>query len=54
MSPNDCYPCLRFEQLLYIAGPEEVKVSRMPLWADDPGLLVSELEESAEGCRWLG
>src|SRR5208337_2207530 len=24
-----------------------------PLWADDPGLLVSELEESAEGCRWL-
>ncbi len=39
--------------LLYIAGPEEVKVSRMPLWADDPGLLVSELEESAEGCRWL-
>jgi len=40
-------------RLLYIAGPEEVKVSRMPLWADDPGLLVSELEESAEGCRWL-
>src|SRR5271157_1212280 len=39
--------------LLYIAGPEEVKASRMPLWADDPGLLVSELEESAEGCRWL-
>jgi len=25
----------------------------MPLWADDPGLLVSQLEESAEGCRWL-
>jgi len=40
-------------RLLYIAGPEEVKVSRMPLWADDPGLLVSELEESADGCRWL-
>jgi len=40
-------------RLLYIAGPEEVKVSRMPHWADDPGLLVSELEESAEGCRWL-
>src|SRR5208337_109965 len=40
-------------RLLYIAGPEEVKVSRMPHWADDPGLLVSQLEESAEGCRWL-
>ncbi len=40
-------------RLLYIAGPEEVKVSRMPLWDDDPGLLVSELEESAAGCRWL-
>ncbi len=40
-------------RLLYIAGPEEVTVSRMPLWDDDPGLLVSQLEESAEGCRWL-
>src|SRR5271157_846453 len=40
-------------RLLYIAGPEEVKVSRMSHWADDPGLLVSQLEESAEGCRWL-
>ncbi len=40
-------------RLLYIAGPEEVKVSRMSLWADDPGLLVNQLEESAEGCRWL-
>jgi hypothetical protein len=40
-------------RLLYIAGPEEVKVSRMPHWADDPGLLVSQLEQSAEGCRWL-
>ena len=40
-------------RLLYIAGPEEVKVSRMPLWADDPGLLVSKLEATAEGCHWL-
>jgi len=40
-------------RLLYVAGPEEVKVDKQPLWADDPGLLVSELEESAEGCRWL-
>ena len=40
-------------RLLYIAGPEEVKVARMPLWADDPGLLVSKLEATAEGCRWL-
>ena len=40
-------------RLLYIAGPEEVKVSRMSLWADDPGLLVSKLEATAEGCRWL-
>jgi hypothetical protein len=40
-------------RLLYIAGPEEVKVARRPLWADDPGQLVSQLEASAEGCRWL-
>jgi len=40
-------------RLLYVAGPEEVKVDKQPLWADDPGLLVSQLEESAEGCRWL-
>ena len=40
-------------RLLYIAGPEEVKVNRMPLWADDPAVLVSKLEASAEGCRWL-
>ena len=40
-------------RLLYIAAPEEVKVSRMAHWADDPELLVSQLEESAEGCRWL-
>ena len=25
----------------------------MSHWADDPELLVSQLEESAEGCRWL-
>ena len=25
----------------------------MPLWADDPAVLVSKLEASAEGCRWL-
>jgi hypothetical protein len=40
-------------RLLYITGPEEVKVSRMPQWADDPGRLVSQLEASADGCRWL-
>jgi hypothetical protein len=40
-------------RLLYVAGPEEVKVDKQPLWTDDPGLLVGELEESAEGCRWL-
>ena len=40
-------------RLLYIAGPEELKIDYQPLWADDPGMLVSQLEESAEGCRWL-
>ena len=40
-------------RLLYVAGPEEVKVNRQPLWADDPEMLVGELEESSEGCRWL-
>src|SRR5271166_1049217 len=40
-------------RLLYIAAAEEVKVSRMPHWADDPGQFVGQLEESAEGCRWL-
>jgi hypothetical protein len=40
-------------RLLYIAGAEEVKVSRMPPWTDDPGRFVSQLEVSAEGCRWL-
>ena len=25
----------------------------MPLWADDPRLLVAKLEATAEGCRWL-
>src|SRR5271166_6267100 len=40
-------------RLLYIIAPEEVKVLRTSPWADDPGLFVSQLEESAEGCRWL-
>ena len=40
-------------RLLYVAGPEDVKVDKQPLWADDPRLLVAELEASAEGCRWL-
>ena len=40
-------------RLLYVAGPEEVKVNKQPLWADDPEMLVGELEESTEGCRWL-
>ena len=40
-------------RLLYIAGPEEVKVERQPLWDNDPRRLVSQLEATAEGCRWL-
>jgi hypothetical protein len=40
-------------RLLYVAGPEEVKVERQPLWADNPRLLVSKLEATTEGCRWL-
>jgi hypothetical protein len=40
-------------RLLYIAGPEEVKVERQPLWDNDPRLLVSKLEATAAGCRWL-
>ncbi len=40
-------------KLLYIDPPEDVKVPRTPLWADDPELLVSKLEATAEGCRWL-
>ncbi|HMF38591.1 MAG TPA: hypothetical protein VKF17_18265 [Isosphaeraceae bacterium] len=40
-------------RLLYIAGPEEVKVGKQALWDDDPELLVGELEETAEGCRRL-
>src|SRR5271157_3266111 len=40
-------------RLLYIAGPEEVKVGKQALWDDDPELLVGELEETTEGCRWL-
>jgi len=39
-------------RLLYITGPE-TKTHYLPPWDDDPWLLVSELEESAEGCRWL-
>ena len=34
-------------------GRKRSRSRRMPLWADDPELLVSQLEESAEGCRWL-
>ncbi|HMF38180.1 MAG TPA: hypothetical protein VKF17_16160 [Isosphaeraceae bacterium] len=40
-------------RLLYITAPEEVKVERQPLWDNDPRLLVSQLEATAEGCRWL-
>jgi hypothetical protein len=40
-------------RLLYVAGPEEVKVDKQALGDDAPGLPVGELEESAEGCRWL-
>ena len=40
-------------RLLYIVAAEDVKVSRMPPWADDPGRFVSQLEVSAEGCHWL-
>jgi hypothetical protein len=39
-------------RLLYITGPE-TKTFYLPPWDDDPESLVSELEESAEGCRWL-
>ncbi len=40
-------------RLLYVVGPEEVHIDKQPPWTDDPWLLVRELEESAEGCRWL-
>jgi len=40
-------------RLLYVAGPEHVKVDKQPPWSDDPGQLVQQLEEFAEGCRWL-
>jgi len=40
-------------RLLYVAGPEDVKVDKQPPWSDDPTQLVQQLEESAEGCRWL-
>ncbi len=39
-------------KLLYIAGADP-KYSTLPPWSDDPELLVIELEDSAEGCRWL-
>ncbi len=39
-------------KLLYIAGADP-NHSSLPPWEDDPELLVSELEESTEGCRWL-
>jgi len=40
-------------RLLYIASPEEVKINKQPLWTDDPYLLLRQLEDTAEGCRWL-
>jgi hypothetical protein len=40
-------------RLLYVVGPEEVHIDKQPPWTDDPWLLVRELEEHAEGCRWL-
>ena len=40
-------------RLLYIAGPEDIKVDKQPPGDDSPGLLVAELEDTAEGCRWL-
>jgi len=40
-------------RLLYVAGPEEVKVDKQLLWADNPEQIVNQLEASAEGCRWL-
>ena len=41
-------------KLLYITGPEtDSRFCSLPPWNDDPELIVSELEGSAEGCRWL-
>ena len=40
-------------RLLYIVGPEDIKVDKQPPGDDCPGLLVAELEDTAEGCRWL-
>ena len=40
-------------KLLYLNGPEHIKVDKQPLGDDDPGLLVAELEDTAAGCRWL-
>ncbi len=40
-------------RLLYVASPEEVKINKQALWADDPYQLLCQLEESTEGCRWL-
>ncbi len=40
-------------RLLYVVGSEEVHIDKQPPWTDDPWLLVRELEDSAEGCRWL-
>ncbi len=39
--------------LLYLNGPEEIKVDKQPLGSDDPALLVAELEDTADGCDWL-
>ena len=40
-------------RLLCVAGPEEVKIERQPLGADNPRLLVNKLEATTAGCRWL-
>ena len=40
-------------KLLYLNGPEEIKVDKQPLGSDDPALLVAELEDTADGCDWL-
>ena len=40
-------------RLIYIVGPEEEHANKHAPWSDNPGLFVSKLEETADGCLWL-